>query len=204
MRRRSARLKSLAAEAQKSFPDAAPFARGGRVAVAGVVRRGRGRPRNAARDRRALCQAALASWWRRAPEGAKLAASIGERIAAMRRRIEEVAPLVRNRSPPTSSRRAAARGARTADDDRVRASWRCSPPRSTSTRSWSACARTSPSRAHARAGRGGRQAARLRRPGAQSRGQHARLEGGEPAAVRCALELKLLVEQVREQVQNIE
>jgi len=40
--------------------------------------------------------------------------------------------------------------------------------------------------------------------GAQPRGEHARLQAASQEISDCALELKLLIEQMREQVQNIE
>src|SRR5437879_13254272 len=69
-----------------------------------------------------LCQAALDQLVAaREREGAKLAASIGERIAAMRRRVEEVAPLVPQSLAAYQARLAERlrEALGTADDDRV-------------------------------------------------------------------------------------
>src|SRR6266850_596104 len=95
------RLRGLAEEARKAFPDAAPLR-----AIAERLCRG------------ALDELVAA----RAREGAKLAASIGERIVAMRRCIEEVAPLVPQSLAAYRDRLAERlrEALGTADDDRVR------------------------------------------------------------------------------------
>src|SRR2546430_2301971 len=90
-----ARLRSLAAEAQKTFPDAAPLREADVLRWPGVVAEPEGDEETLRVIAERLCQAALDQLVAaREREGAKLAASIGERTAAMRRRIEEVAPLV--------------------------------------------------------------------------------------------------------------
>jgi uncharacterized protein (TIGR00255 family) len=89
-----ARLRALAEAARKAFPDASPLRVADVLRWPGVIA-GDGdeeslRAAVAALCRRALDDLAAA----RSREGAKLAAAILERVRAMRRRVEQVAPLL--------------------------------------------------------------------------------------------------------------
>ncbi|HEX2565973.1 MAG TPA: YicC/YloC family endoribonuclease [Burkholderiales bacterium] len=90
-----ARLKGLADEAARHFPGAAPLRLADVLRWPGVVTQPQGDEEQMRAAAGALCERALDDLLAaRAREGAKLAASIGERIAAMRKRVAEVAPLV--------------------------------------------------------------------------------------------------------------
>src|SRR5688572_10257523 len=88
-------LGALAEQAKHAFPDAAPLGLADVLRWPGVIA-------EAAADEQAIRQIATAIMQRaledlvaaRAREGAKLAASVLERVAAMRSRVQEVAPLV--------------------------------------------------------------------------------------------------------------
>src|SRR5436853_574337 len=143
----------------------------------------------------------------RAREGAKLAASIGERIAAMRRRIEEVAPLVPQSLAAYQARLAERlrEALGTADDDRVRAELAVFAAKVDVDEELERL------RAHL-----GEAERTLKQDGAvgkrldfiaQELNREANTLASKAASQQladCALELKLLVEQIREQVQNIE
>ena len=124
----------------------------------------------------------------------------------MRRRVEAVAPLVPESiaayQEKLAERLREAIGAPTTSACARRS--RCSPPRSTSTRSSSACARISAKwSARSRQGAVGKRLDFL----AQELNREANTLASKAARAAisdCALELKLLIEQMREQVQNIE
>ena len=90
-----ARLKKLAAEARAAFPEAQPLRLADVLRWPGVIA-------EAPADREAtraaaerLCRRVLDEFvTARAREGAKLAVAIGERVASMRQRVEEVTPLI--------------------------------------------------------------------------------------------------------------
>ena len=203
-----ARLKSLAAEAQKTFPDAAPLRVADVLRWPGVVAEPEGDEETLRVIAERLCQAALDQLVAaREREGAKLAASIGERTAAMRRRIEEVAPLVPQSLAAYQARLAERlrEALGTADDDRVRAELAVFAAKV------DVDGELERLRAHlAEAERtlkqGGAVGKRLDFI-AQELNREANTLASKAASQPlsdCALELKLLVEQIREQVQNIE
>jgi uncharacterized protein (TIGR00255 family) len=203
-----ARLKSLAAEAQKTFPDAAPLRVADVLRWPGVVAEPEADEETLRVIAERLCQAALEQLVAaRAREGAKLAASIGERIAAMRGRIEEVAPLVPQSLAAYQARLAERlrEALGTADDDRVR----------TELAVFAAKVDVDEELERLRAHLG--EAERTLKQGgvvgkrldfiAQELNREANTLASKAAGQQlsdCALELKLLVEQIREQVQNIE
>jgi uncharacterized protein (TIGR00255 family) len=143
----------------------------------------------------------------RTREGAKLAASVLERVAAMRSRVQEVAPLL-PRSFAAYQEKIAERlkdAIGSADDDRVRAEVALFAAKSDVDEELERL------RAHldevervlARGGAAGKRLDFL----AQELNREANTlasKAASQAVSDCALELKLLVEQVREQVQNIE
>jgi uncharacterized protein (TIGR00255 family) len=202
------RLRGLAEEARKAFPDAAPLRVADVLRWPGVV----AEPAADAEKLRAiaerLCRGALDELVAaRAREGAKLAASIGERIVAMRRRIEEVAPLVPQSLAAYQARLAERlrEALGTADDDRVR----------TELAVFAAKVDVDEELERLRAHLG--EAERTLKQGgavgkrldfiAQELNREANTLASKAASQPlsdCALELKLLVEQIREQVQNIE
>src|SRR5439155_1485861 len=107
-----------------AFPDAAPLRVADVLRWPGVVAEPEADEETLRAIAERLCQAALDQLVAaREREGAKLAASVGERTAAMRRRIEEVAPLVPQSLAAYQARLAERlrEALGTADDDRVRA-----------------------------------------------------------------------------------
>jgi len=202
------RLRGLAEEARRAFPDAAPLRVADVLRWPGVV----AEPAADAEKLRAiaerLCGGALEELVAaREREGAKLAASIGERIVAMRRRIEEVAPLVPQSLAAYQARLAERlrEALGTADDERVRAELAV----------FAAKVDVDEELERLRAHLG--EAERTLRQGgavgkrldfiAQELNREANTLASKAASQQladCALELKLLVEQIREQVQNIE
>ena len=119
------RLRGLAEEARKAFPDAAPLRVADVLRWPGMVAEPEADEDKLRAVAERLCRGALDELVAaRAREGAKLAASIGERIVAMRRRIEEVAPLVPQSLAAYQARLAERlrEALGTADDDRDRKS----------------------------------------------------------------------------------
>ena len=202
------RLKDLAAQVQKTLPQAAPLRVADVLRWPGVV----AEPKADEEATRALaadlCRQALdelvAS---RQREGTKLAAAIAERVAAMRRRIEQAAPLVPQSiaayQAKLSERLREALG--TNDDDRIR----------TELAIFAAKVDVDEELTRLRAHldevdrnlkKGGAAGKRLDFI-AQELNREANTLASKSASQEitdCALELKLLVEQMREQVQNIE
>lgn len=203
-----ARLKSLAAEAQKTFPDAAPLRVADVLRWPGVVAEPEGDEETLRVIAQRLCQAALDQLVAaREREGAKLAASIGERIAAMRRRIEEVAPLVPQSLAAYQARLAERlrEALGTADDDRVRAELAVFAAKVDVDEELERL-RAHLAEAERTLKQGGAVGKRLDFI-AQELNREANTLASKAASQPlsdCALELKLLVEQIREQVQNIE
>ena len=203
-----ARLKSLAEEAARAFPGAAPLRIADVLRWPGVVAAA---PADEDALRPAverLCGQALDELVAaRRREGAKLAAAVAERVASMRRRIDEVAPLV-----PESIRIYQAKlveklreAIGSADDERIRTEVALFAARS------DVGEEIDRLRAHlgevertlAKGGAAGKRLDFL----AQELNREANTLASKAASQAlsdCALELKLLVEQVREQVQNIE
>ncbi len=203
-----ARLRSLAAEAQKTFPDAAPLRVADVLRWPGVVAEPEGDEETLRVIAQRLCQAALDQLVAaREREGAKLAASIGERIAAMRRRIEEVAPLVPQSLAAYQARLAERlrEALGTADDDRVRAELAVFAAKVDVDEELERL-RAHLAEAERTLKQGGAVGKRLDFI-AQELNREANTLASKAASQPlsdCALELKLLVEQIREQVQNIE
>ena len=203
-----ARLKSLAAEAQKTFPEAAPLRVADVLRWPGVVAEPEADEETLRAITERLCQAALDQLVAaRAREGAKLAASIGERIAVMRRRVEEVAPLVPQSLAAYQARLAERlrEALGTADDDRVRAELAVFAAKADVDEELERL-RAHLAEAERTLKQGGAVGKRLDFI-AQELNREANTLASKAASQAlsdCALELKLLVEQIREQVQNIE
>jgi uncharacterized protein (TIGR00255 family) len=206
------RLKDLAAQVQKALPQAVPLRVADVLRWPGVV----AEPQADEEATRALaadlCRKALdeliAS---RKREGTKLSAAIAERVAAMRRRIEQAAPLVPQSiaayQAKLSEKLREALG--TNDDDRVRAELAVFAAKVDVDEELTRL------RAHldevdrilnqggARSSPVGKRLDFI----AQELNREANTLASKSASQEvtdCALELKLLVEQIREQVQNIE
>jgi uncharacterized protein (TIGR00255 family) len=202
------RLKQLSEEAARAFPEA------GALRVADVLRwpgviaeepADEEKMRGIAGE---LCRRAVEDLVAtRSREGAKLAASVLERVAAMRKRVDEVAPLVPQSiaayQAKITERLREAIGS--ADDDRIRAELAL----------FSAKVDVGEELDRLRAHLG--EVERTLRAGgavgkrldflAQELNREANTLASKSASQQvsdCALELKLLVEQIREQVQNIE
>jgi len=202
------RLKSLAGEARSAFPDAAPLSLADVLRWPGVIAEQAAdeetlRAIAAETCRRALDDLVAA----RAREGAKLAASVLERVAAMRRRVEEVAPLVPQAvaayQAKITERLREALGS--ADDDRVRAELALFGAKVDVDEELERL-RAHLSEVERALGKGGAVGKRLDFV-AQELNREANTLASKSASQpvsECALELKLLVEQIREQVQNIE
>jgi uncharacterized protein (TIGR00255 family) len=203
-----AALRALEAEARRAFAQAAPLSVADVLRWPGVLKESALdaealRARVAALAARAVEELVAA----RAREGAKLAAVLGEHLAAARKRIAAVAPLVPEANAAYQARLAErmreALGA--ADDDRVRAELAVF------------AVKTDVAEELQRFGAHLDEAARVLAAGgavgkrldflAQELNREANTLASKAATreiADCALELKLLVEQVREQVQNLE
>ena len=203
-----ARLRELSAEVKRVFPDAAALDVADVLRWPGVIAEppaDEARTRQAAEQlsRRAIDELVAT----RAREGAKLAAAVGERIAAMRRRLEEVAPLIPQAlalyQQRLSERLKEALGS--GDDDRVRAELAIFAAKVDVDEELTRL------RAHvdevARVLEQGGAAGKRLDFIAQELNREANTLAAKAANAQisdCALELKLLIEQMREQVQNIE
>jgi uncharacterized protein (TIGR00255 family) len=143
----------------------------------------------------------------RAREGTRLAAIVGERVAEMRRRLAEVAPLVPQAlaayQEKLAQRLREAMG--TADDERIRAELAVFSMKTDVDEELTRLA-THFDEVERALGKGGAVGKRLDFL-AQELNREANTLASKAATQKisdCALELKLLIEQVREQVQNIE
>ena len=202
-----ARLKALADAARKAFPDAAPLRVADLLRWPGVI--------GADADEESL-RAAVGELCRRAldelvaartREGAKLAAGIVERVRTMRRRAEDVAPLVPQAlaayQAKITERLREAIGS--TDDDRIRAEVALFAAKADVAEELERL-RVHLGEVERVLGAGGAIGKRLDFL-AQELNREANTLASKAASAAisdCALELKLLVEQVREQVQNIE
>jgi uncharacterized protein (TIGR00255 family) len=202
------RLKSLAAEAQAALPAAAPLTIADVLRWPGVIAEQAADEETLRRIAAEICTRALDDLVAaRAREGAKLAASILERVAAMRRRVEEVAPLVPQaiaayQAKITERLREAISGG---DDDRVRSEIALFSAKVDVDEELERL-RVHLSEVERALGKGGAMGKRLDFV-AQELNREANTLASKSASQpisECALELKLLVEQMREQVQNIE
>jgi len=203
-----ARLKSLAEEAARAFPGAAPLRIADVLRWPGVVAAAPAAEDVLRPAAERLCAQALDELVAaRRREGAKLAAAVAERVASMRRRIDDVAPLVPQSialyEEKIKEKLREAIGS--ADDERIRTEVALFAARS------DVGEEIDRLRAHlgevertlARGGAAGKRLDFL----AQELNREANTLASKAASQAlsdCALELKLLVEQVREQVQNIE
>ena len=202
-----ARLKALAEAARKAFPDAAP------LRVADVLRW----PGLVAEDAddeslralvSGLCRRALDDLAAtRAREGAKLAAGIVERVRAMRAHVQRIAPLIPEAlaayQAKITERLREAIGS--ADDERIRAEVALFATKA------DVAEELERLRLHLeeveRTLRAGGAVGKRLDFIAQELNREANTLASKSASAAisdCALELKLLVEQIREQVQNIE
>jgi len=202
------RLQSLAEEARRLFPEATQLHLADILRWPGVIAEQPAEEEAMRAIATDLCRCALDDMVAtRSREGAKLAASVLERVAAMRQRVEEVAPLVPQSiaayQAKIAERLREAIGS--ADDDRIRAEL--------AVFSTKVDVEEEIDRLKAHLGEVERA---LRKGGAvgkrldfvaQELNREANTLASKSASQAlsdCALELKLLVEQIREQVQNIE
>jgi uncharacterized protein (TIGR00255 family) len=203
-----ARLRSLAEEAARAFPGAAPLRIADVLRWPGVVAAAPAAEDQLRPAAERLCGQALDELVAaRRREGAKLAAAVAERVASMRRRIDEVAPLVPESIKTYQSRlvEKLREAIGSADDERIRTEVALFAARS------DVGEEIDRLRAHlgevertlAKGGAAGKRLDFL----AQELNREANTLASKAASQAlsdCALELKLLVEQIREQVQNIE
>jgi len=201
-------LKALAAKAQKAFPKADGLRIADVLRWPGVVAGAAFDERELRATTEKLCRRALDELVAaRGREGAKLATAVGERVAAMRKCVEKVAPLlpqsVAAYQAKLAERLKEALGS--ADDDRVRAEVAVFAAKVDVDEELTRL------RAHLgevervlkQGGAAGKRLDFL----AQELNREANTLAAKAASAAvsdCALELKVLVEQIREQVQNIE
>jgi uncharacterized protein (TIGR00255 family) len=205
-------LRALAGEAARAFADAAPLRIADILRWPGVL----AEPAQDAERTRALledlCRRALDDLCAaRAREGARLAAILRERVAEMRKRIAEVAPLV-----PEA---VAAHRARLAErlrevleagvEERIRTEIALFAAKSDVDEEITRLGAhlDEVERVLARGGAGSSPAGKRLDFLAQELNREANTLASKAAGLKiadCALELKLLIEQIREQVQNIE
>jgi uncharacterized protein (TIGR00255 family) len=201
-------LRTLAAEAARAFPGVSP------LRIADVLRWPGVLAEPAADDERTraalddLCRRALDELCAaRGREGAKLAAILLGRVAGMRKRLAEVAPLV----PEAVAAYRARLSERlrevlgTGDDERARAEIALFAAKSDVDEELTRLAThlDEVERVLAKGGAAGKRLDFL----AQELNREANTLASKAAGLKiadCALELKLLIEQIREQVQNIE
>ena len=203
-----ARLKKLAGEVKDAFPEAPPLRVADVLRWPGVIAEAPADGDSIRALAERLCRRALDEFIAaRAREGAKLAAAIAERIVSMRKLVEEVAPLMPQAmisyQKKISEKLREALG--TGDDERVRAEVALFAAKSDVdeelTRLKSHLAEVE--RTLKQGGAVGKRLDFL----AQELNREANTLASKAANQKisdCALELKVLVEQVREQVQNIE
>jgi len=202
------RLRQLGEEAKRAFPEAAPLRIADVLRWPGVIAEEPADEEALRKISGDICRRALDELIAmRGREGAKLAASILERVATMRQRVDEVAPLVPQSitayQAKITERLKEAIGS--ADDDRIRAELALFSAKVDVGEELDRL------RAHlgevqrtlAKAGAVGKRLDFL----AQELNREANTIASKSASQQVsdsALELKLLVEQIREQVQNIE
>jgi uncharacterized protein (TIGR00255 family) len=202
------RLKELAAQVQQALPHAAPLRVADVLRWPGVVAEPQADEEATRALAASLCRKALdeliAS---RRREGAKLAAAITERVASMRRSIDQAAPLV----PQSIAAYQARLGEKlrealgTGDDDRVRAELAVFAAKVDVDEELTRL-RAHLDEVERNLQKGGAVGKRLDFI-AQELNREANTLASKSASQQvtdCALELKLLIEQMREQVQNIE
>ena len=202
-----ARLKALAEAARAEFPDASPLRIGDVLRWPGVVAGDSDdeglRTASAALCRRALDELVAA----RTREGAKLAATIVARVRAMRERVAGLAPLLPEAIAAYQARIAERlrEAIGSADEERIRTEVALFAARSDVAEELDRL-RTHFDEVERTLGKGGLVGKRLDFL-AQELNREANTLASKAASAAisdCALELKLLIEQVREQVQNLE
>jgi uncharacterized protein (TIGR00255 family) len=202
------RLRQLDEQARKAFPDAQPLRIADVLRWPGVIAEASADEDTLRRTTVELCRQALDELVAtRSREGAKLAASILERVQSMRARVDEVAPLVPQSvaayQAKITERLREAIGS--ADEDRVRAELALFSAKVDVGEELDRL-RAHLSEVERTLRQGGAVGKRLDFL-AQELNREANTLASKSASQPlsdCALELKLLVEQVREQVQNIE
>ena len=203
-----ARLGELSAQVAKAMPQAAPLRVADALRWPGVIAESALDEEETRRIASALCRKALdeliAS---RSREGAKLAAAIAERVAAMRAQLEQAAPLVPQAlaayQAKLTERLREAMGS--ADDERIRAELTVFATKADVDEELTRL-RAHLSEVDRTLQKGGAVGKRLDFI-AQELNREANTLASKAASAElsdCALELKLLIEQMREQVQNIE
>lgn len=203
-----ARVKALAQQAREAFPDAAPLRIADILRWPGVVLEAEASEEALRAALEPLCRRALEELLAaRAREGAKLAASIRERVAAMRNRVEAVAPLVPAALAAYQARlvERLREAIGTADDERIRAEMALYAAKSDVDEELTRL-RTHFAEVERTLEKGGAVGKRLDFL-AQELNREANTLASKAASQEisdCALELRLLIEQVREQVQNLE
>jgi uncharacterized protein (TIGR00255 family) len=201
-------LRRLAQEAERAFPGAAPLRLADVLRWPGVLaERSLDEERTRATVEQ-LCRKALEEFLAtREREGAKLAQSVGERITQMRRRLDEVRPLIPEALAAYQEKLAArlreAIGA--GDDERIRAELAVFAMKTDVDEELTRLAThfAEVERTLAKGGAVGKRLDFL----AQELNREANTLASKAATQKisdCALEIKLLVEQMREQVQNME
>ena len=203
-----ARLSALSAEVLKKLPQAAPLRVADVLRWPGVIAESSLDEEDTRRIATALCRKALDEFVAsRGREGAKLASAVAERVAAMRGRLEQATPLLPQAlaayQVKLTERLREALGS--ADDERVRAEIAVF------------AAKVDVDEELTRLGAHLDEVERTLKKGgtvgkrldfvAQELNREANTLASKAASAElsdCALELKLLIEQMREQVQNIE
>ena len=202
-----ARLRELAAEVAKALPQAAPLRVADVLRWPGVIAES---PLDEAAMRElaaALCRKALDELVAcRAREGAKLAAAVNERVGAMRQRVDDVAPLVPQALAAYQAKLAERlrEAIGSGDDERVRVELAVFAAKSDVDEELTRL-RTHFDEVQRTLRKGGAVGKRLDFL-AQELNREANTLASKAASQEisdCALELKLLIEQMREQVQNI-
>jgi uncharacterized protein (TIGR00255 family) len=202
------RLRQLADEAKAAFPEAAPLRVADVLRWPGVIAEASADEETLRRISAELCRRALDELVAtRGREGAKLATSVLERVKTMRARVDEVAPLVPQSvaayQAKITERLREAVGS--ADDERIRAEVVLFSAKADVGEEIDRL-RAHLSEVELALRRGGPAGKRLDFL-AQELNREANTlasKSASPQLSDCALELKLLVEQIREQVQNIE
>lgn len=203
-----ARLRELSAEVAKAMPQAAPLRAADVLRWPGVLSESPLDEEETRRLASALCRKALEELVAsRSREGAKLAAAVGERVAAMRLRLDEAAPLVPQALAAYQAKLAERlrEAIGSADDERVRAELAVFATKVDVDEELTRL-RTHLDEVERALKKGGPAGKRLDFL-AQELNREANTLASKAASQQlsdCALELKLLIEQMREQVQNIE
>ena len=201
-------LRSLAAEAATAFPGASPLHIADVLRWPGVLAEPAADEESTRATLDKLCRRALDELCAaRSREGAKLAIVIRDRVAGMRKQLADVGPLVPEAVAAyrarISERLREVLG--TGDDDRARAEIALFAAKSDVDEELTRLAAhlDEVERVIAKGGAAGKRLDFL----AQELNREANTLASKAAGLRiadCALELKLLIEQIREQVQNIE